>query len=77
MANPEGHRESNWTIRRALAANLGEINEVIRASKSELLVMPEPEAEGFYERLGFRDTGRRVDSRVPGGPTFSVWTMPL
>jgi len=40
----------------------------------ELLVIPEPRAEGFYRTLGFADTGMRVDSRVQGGPRFAVFT---
>ena len=36
----------------------------------KILVYPDPPAEGFYEKLGFEDTGERVPSRVPGGPTF-------
>jgi GNAT superfamily N-acetyltransferase len=40
-----------------------------------LRVLPEPDAAGFYRRLGFEDTGRRVDSRVPGGPRFPVLQM--
>jgi GNAT superfamily N-acetyltransferase len=38
----------------------------------ELWVVPDPPAEGFYRRMGFVDTGERIASRVPAGPTFSV-----
>jgi GNAT superfamily N-acetyltransferase len=39
----------------------------------ELTTLPDPPSEGFYLRMGFRDTGERVQSRVFGGPTFSVF----
>jgi GNAT superfamily N-acetyltransferase len=42
---------------------------------SELRVLPDPPAEGFYLKAGFFDTGERVPSRVPGGPVFSVYCM--
>lgn len=43
---------------------------------SKIVVYPDPPAEGFYTKLGFKDTGERIPSRVPGGPTFRVmlWT---
>jgi GNAT superfamily N-acetyltransferase len=37
-----------------------------------LPVLPDPPAQGFYRKVGFEDTGMRVKSRVPGGPSFSV-----
>jgi len=37
-----------------------------------LRVLPDPPAGGFYRTLGFHDTGARVKSRVPDGPSFSV-----
>jgi GNAT superfamily N-acetyltransferase len=37
-----------------------------------LLVLPDPPAQGFYRKMGFQDTGRRVNSRVQDGPSFSV-----
>jgi len=37
-----------------------------------LRVLPDPPARGFYRKAGFTDTGIRVPSRVPGGPSFSV-----
>ena len=37
-----------------------------------LLVLPDPPAQGFYREVGFQDTGRRVNSRVQDGPSFSV-----
>lgn len=40
---------------------------------SELITYPDPPAEGFYLKNGFLDTGRRIPSRVEGGPTFSVF----
>lgn len=43
----------------------------------ELWVVPDPPAEGFYRKLGFADTGERVPSRIPGGPLFSVYSVPL
>jgi GNAT superfamily N-acetyltransferase len=42
-----------------------------------LWVVPDPPAEGFYQRLGFVDTGERRPSRVPGGPLFSVYLLRL
>ena len=39
----------------------------------DLTTLPDPPAEGFYRRMGFCDTGERVESRVPGGPVFSVF----
>jgi len=44
---------------------------------SDLWVIPDPPAEGFYEKMGFSDTGERVPSRVPGGPVFSVYRIDL
>jgi GNAT superfamily N-acetyltransferase len=44
---------------------------------TQLWVMPDPPAEGFYLRLGFVDTGERVSSRVRGGPLFSVYRLRL
>jgi N-acetylglutamate synthase-like GNAT family acetyltransferase len=40
---------------------------------AELWVLPDPPAEGFYVKMGFSDTGERLPSRVPGGPTFSIF----
>ena len=40
---------------------------------TELWVIPDAPAEGFYKKMGFSDTGERVPSRVPGGPVFSVY----
>ncbi|MBV9996866.1 MAG: GNAT family N-acetyltransferase [Caulobacteraceae bacterium] len=40
---------------------------------AELATLPEPPAEGFYLRMGFRDTGERIASRVRGGPVFCVF----
>jgi GNAT superfamily N-acetyltransferase len=42
-----------------------------------LRVLPEPDAAGFYRRLGFEDTGVHVESRVPGGPRFPLLQLPL
>lgn len=42
---------------------------------TELWVLPDPSAEGFYGKVGFSDTGERVASRVPGGPVFSVYRI--
>jgi N-acetylglutamate synthase-like GNAT family acetyltransferase len=44
---------------------------------SALFVLPDLPSVGFYERKGFRDTGERVPSRVPGGPTFSLLRVVL
>lgn len=44
---------------------------------SHLHVLPDPPAKGFYEKLGFVDTGDRVPSRVPTGPDFSVLRVGL
>lgn len=35
-----------------------------------LLAYPDPPAEAFYKRLGFRRTGNSIASRVPKGPSF-------
>jgi GNAT superfamily N-acetyltransferase len=40
-----------------------------------LWVLPDPPAEGFYRALGFSDTGERFQSRVRGGPVFSVYRI--
>jgi GNAT superfamily N-acetyltransferase len=40
-----------------------------------LWVLPDPPAEGFYRALGFSDTGERIQSRVRGGPVFSVYRI--
>ena len=45
--------------------------------RTEVWVVPDPPAVGFYERMGFSDTGERVPSRVPGGPVFSVYRLRL
>ncbi len=44
---------------------------------TEVWVVPDPPAEGFYLRLGFVGTGERMPSRVPGGPLFSVYRLRL
>jgi N-acetylglutamate synthase-like GNAT family acetyltransferase len=44
---------------------------------SEITVLPDPPSEGFYNRLGFVDTGVRVPSRVSGGPVFSKFSLSL
>ena len=44
---------------------------------TELWVIPDAPAEGFYKKMGFSDTGERVPSRVPGGPVFSVYRIDL
>jgi GNAT superfamily N-acetyltransferase len=44
---------------------------------TELWVLPDPPAEGFYVKAGFSDTGERVPSRVPGGPVFSTYRIQL
>ena len=44
---------------------------------TDLWVIPDPPAVGFYEKTGFSDTGERVASRVPGGPVFSVYRIHL
>ena len=42
---------------------------------TELWVLPDPPAAGFYVKVGFSDTGERVPSRVPGGPIFAVYRV--
>ena len=42
---------------------------------TEVWVVPDPPAIGFYDKMGFSDTGERVPSRVPGGPVFSVYRL--
>jgi N-acetylglutamate synthase-like GNAT family acetyltransferase len=42
---------------------------------TELWVLPDPPAEGFYVKMGFSDTGERVPSRVTGGPIFSTYRI--
>ena len=37
-----------------------------------IYVLPDPPAERFYFKMGFLDTGKRVESRVEEGPTFSL-----
>jgi transcriptional regulator len=37
---------------------------------SRIFVFPDPPAVGFYEKLGFENTGESVTSRVSGGPIF-------
>jgi GNAT superfamily N-acetyltransferase len=44
---------------------------------TELWVLPDPPAAGFYLKVGFSDTGERVPSRVPGGPIFAAYRMRL
>jgi len=40
---------------------------------SELFTYPDPPAEMFYLKNGFIDTGRRIPSRIEGGPEFAVF----
>jgi predicted N-acetyltransferase YhbS len=42
---------------------------------TQLWVLPDPPAEGFYLKTGFFDTGERVSSRMPGGPLFFVYRI--
>jgi GNAT superfamily N-acetyltransferase len=44
---------------------------------TDLWVLPDPPAEGFYRRVGFTDTGERTPSRVPHEPVFSVYRLRL
>jgi GNAT superfamily N-acetyltransferase len=44
---------------------------------TELWVVPDPPAQGLYNKVGFLDTGERVPSRVLGGPMFSVYRIQL
>jgi GNAT superfamily N-acetyltransferase len=44
---------------------------------TELWVLPDPQAEGFYVKMGFSDIGEQVPSRVSGGPIFSVYRIQL
>jgi GNAT superfamily N-acetyltransferase len=44
---------------------------------TDLWVLPDPPAEGFYRKVGFADTGERTPSRVPRGPVFSVYRIQL
>jgi streptomycin 6-kinase len=44
---------------------------------TELWVLPDPPSEQFYKRMGFSDTGERVESRVVNGPVFSVYRIQL
>jgi GNAT superfamily N-acetyltransferase len=44
---------------------------------TELWVLPDPPAEGFYMKLGFTDAGERVSSRVSGGPIFTTYRIQL
>jgi GNAT superfamily N-acetyltransferase len=41
---------------------------------TEISVLPDPPSKGFYLKCGFKDTGKSVPSRIPGGPEFSVLT---
>jgi GNAT superfamily N-acetyltransferase len=43
----------------------------------ELWVLPDPPSEGFYQTLGFVDSGERVPSRVPAGPVFSLYRIAI
>ena len=36
----------------------------------KLLVLPDPQAIGFYKKLGFKETGVEIPSRVKDGPIF-------
>jgi len=50
---------------------------VTRLGWTQLWVLPDPPAEGFYLKLGFANTGERVSSRVTGGPVYSVLRINL
>ncbi|WP_413578357.1 GNAT family N-acetyltransferase [Bdellovibrio sp. HCB290] len=40
---------------------------------SKIKVFPDPPAEGFYLKCGYQDTGKRIPSRIPTGPVFSIF----
>jgi GNAT superfamily N-acetyltransferase len=66
-------------IRRGIgrAAMLFAIGLARACGWTQLWVLPDPPAEGFYKALGFSDTGERVPSRVRGGPIFAVYCIPV
>jgi hypothetical protein len=49
----------------------------VRITLDNLWVLPDPPSEQFYQRMGFCDTGERVNSRVVNGPVFSVYRIQL
>lgn len=40
---------------------------------NRLFVLPDPPARGFYENLGFENTGQSIASRVTDGPIFYLY----
>lgn len=75
----EKYLDHLWILPRLLHRGLGRaacqhIDAIaVQQGWRTLLTCPEPEAEGFYVRQGFRDTGIRVASRIEGGPVYSVF----
>lgn len=68
-----------WIDPRKIKCGIGrycieKIFEICRnLSFNKLRVLPDPPAEGFYERMGFIFSGKEIPSRVHGGPTFKEY----
>ena len=57
---------------------IGRLSErATREGESAIDVWPDPPAEQFYVRLGFKDSGDLAPSRVAGGPVFRRFRMAL
>ncbi len=44
---------------------------------SEIRLLPDPPAEGFYQKMGARFSGKKVQSRVDAGPLFQEMIITL
>lgn len=68
--------EHLWISPARLGENIGtRAIELLKAQAEthrieRVLVFPEPPSEGFYLKMGARYTGRKVQSRIAGGPEF-------
>ncbi|RYZ48404.1 MAG: GNAT family N-acetyltransferase, partial [Proteobacteria bacterium] len=48
-----------------------------KARVEKISLLPEPKAEGFYQRNGATFTGLEVPSSCPGGPVFKEMVIKL
>jgi hypothetical protein len=44
---------------------------------SEIRLLPDPPAEGFYQKMGAQFSGKKVQSRVEAGPLFQEMIITL
>ncbi len=79
----EWHLEHLWIRPDCIGQGLGEmaVAHIKHLAKcqgvSKVLMFPEPPSEGFYEKMGAVYTGKRVPSRIDGGPEFREMSWQL